>query len=148
MSKTIRNIWNEANIDLDTNIITPFNILQEQAKAINRDVDKTNIIGVVMTLTVSTNEQIKEVKHVLYLFPKNGNDYNYRFIELECKPDRDYLLKVYAYQSGNVNFGECKDEDELYETLRKIFRDPRLRIVFEQLKNIGNTIESWRKDKD
>ncbi len=148
MNKPIRNIWSEVKIELDKNIITPFDILQEQVKAINKDVKKTNILGVVMTISIGTNDQISEIKHVLYLFPKNGNDYNYRFIELVSKPDSDYPLTVYAFQSGNINFGVCEDENELYETLTKIFKDPRLKIVIEQLKNIGNTIESWKNEKE
>lgn len=147
MSK-IRNIWDEVNVDLKKDKPTPLDILQEQAKAINKDVEKTNLLGLVMSFTIGTNDKIEKVKHTLYLLPKNGGDYNYRFIELEGKPDSDYPLTVYAYQSGNINFGECKDENELYEVLTQVFKDPRLKIVFEQLKNIGNTIDSWKNERE
>jgi len=142
MSK-IRNIWEEVNVDLKKDKATPLDILQEQAKAINKDVEKTNILGLVMSFSIGTNDKIDKVKNTLYLLPKNGGDYNYRFIELESNPDSDYPLTVYAYQSGNINFGKCNNENELYEVLIKIFKDTRLKIVFEQLKNIGNTIEGW-----
>lgn len=145
MSK-IRNIWQEVNVDLKKDNATPLDILQEQANAINKDVERTNISGLIMSFTIGKNDIIDKVKHTLYLFPRNGGDYNYRFIELEGKPDSDYPLTVYAYQSGNINFGECKDEIALYEVFTKIFKDPRLKIVFEQLKSIGNTIESWKKE--
>ena len=148
MNKEIRNIWGEVKVDLNKDKVTPLDILNAQAEALNKDVDKTNIFGAVMTLSIGKNGLIDTVKHVLRLFPKNGNDYNYRFIELVGKPDIDYPVTVYAYQSGNINFGECKDEGELYKTLIEIFKDPRLKIVFEQLKNIGNTIEGWRNEKE
>lgn len=145
---TIRNIWKEVNVDLKKNKVTPLDILQEQANAINEDVHKTNLLGLVMSFTIGTDDKIDKVKHTLYLLPKNGSDYNYRFIEFEGKPDNDYPLTIYAYQSGNLNFGECQNEDELYDILTKIFKDPRLKIVVEQLKNIGNTIESWKNERE
>lgn len=145
MSK-IRNIWEEVNVDLDKVKTTPLDILKEQAKAINKDVEKTNLLATVMSFTFGSNDKIENIKHTMYLFPKNGGDYNYRFIELEGKPDSDYPLTVYAYHSGNINFGECKDENDLYDVLVRVFKDNRLKILFEQLKNIGNTIDSWKND--
>ena len=145
MSK-IRNIWEEVNVDLKKDKATPLDILKEQASAINKDVEKTNLLGIVMSFTIGTNDEIDKVKHTLYLLPKNGSEYNYRFIELEGKPDSDYPLTVYAFQSGNINFGKCNDENELYEVLTMVFKDPRLKVVFEQLKNIGNTIDSWKNE--
>lgn len=144
---TIRNIWKEVNVDLKKDKTTPLDILKEQAKAINEDIDKTNLYGLVMSFSIGSNDKIDTIKHTLYLCPRNGGDYNYRFIEFEGKPDNDYPLTVYAYQNGgNLNFGECKDETELYKVLTEIFKDPRLKIVFEQLRNIGNTIDSWKNE--
>lgn len=144
----IRNIWKEVNANLQKDKPTPLDILNEQANAINREVEKTNILSFVLSFSIGINDKIDKVKHTLYLLPKNGGDYNYRFIELEGKPDCDYPLTIYAYQNGNINFGECKNEDDLYEVLKKVFIDPRLKIVFEQLKNIGNTIDSWKNENE
>ncbi len=144
----IRNIWDETQVDLKKDGITPLDILQEQAKAINKQTDKTNIVSYVMSFSTTTNGLVDEIKHVLYLIPKNGNDYNYRFIEIASKPDTDYPLTVFAYQSGESNFGPCQDEKDFYSALSKIFKDKRLKIVFEQLKNIGNTIENWNNNKE
>lgn len=142
---TIRNIWKEANVDLEHDKVTPLDILEKQAESLNEDSDKTNLHGVVMSFSSAHNEQIDEVKHTLFLFPKNGEGYNYKFIELVCKPDHDYPLQVYAYQSGDRDFGSCENEDELYTVLENIFTDPRLKNVFEQLKHIGNKID-WRRE--
>jgi hypothetical protein len=137
----IRNIWNEVSPDLKKDKVTPLDILLEQSKAINENADQTNIISLVMSFSLSKDNLLDEVKHSLYLLPKNGRGYNYRFIEIIGKPDSDYPLEVSAYQSGQINFGQCKTEEEFYNKLIEIFNDPRLKIVFEQLKNIGNIIE-------
>lgn len=148
MSK-IRNIWKEvsSNQPAERSEITPLKILEEQANAINDDADRTNIVGMTMTFTISQQDTIKETKHILYLFPKNGNDYNYRFIEIKQNIDSVYPIKVSAFQNGNTDFGTCKNEDEFYETLKRIFTDRRKEIVFDQLKNIGNSIEEWKKER-
>ncbi len=144
----IRNIWNEANVDFDKGKnVTPLDILREQSNALNEDTDKTNIYSIVMSFSIKKNNVLDKVKHVLYIFPKNGNDYNYKLIEITNNPENDYPLQVYAYQSGNINFGKCNTEEEFYEKLSEIFKDPRLKIVFEQLRNIGDTIESFKQEE-
>ncbi|MFD2938526.1 hypothetical protein [Flavobacterium notoginsengisoli] len=144
----IRNIWNEANVDFNKGEnVTPVDILRKQSDALNKDTDKTNIYSMIMSFSIKKNNVVDKVKHVLYIFPKNGNDYNYKLIEISSNPENDYPLQVYAYQSGNINFGKCKTEEEFYETLSKIFTDPRLKIVFEQLRNIGDTIESFKQEE-
>jgi len=140
----IRNIWSEISESRDHNNV-PLAILQEQAKAINSDAEKTEITAAVITLTNST-EPI--VKHVLYLVPRHGNNYNYRFVEFIQPVDSYYPVKIEAYQQGDTNFGECRNEDEIYSKLTAVFQDIRRTIVFDQLKNIGHTIRSWRAERE
>ena len=143
----IRNIWNEVNSGVQENRengeITPLDILREQEKAINKDVEKTNILSLLLTVSIKENNVVEKIKHTLYLLPRNGNDYNYRFIEIEQNVDNIYPVTVYAFQSGNTNFGECHNNEEFYEVLLKIFNDPRKNIVFRQLREIGDSIENW-----
>jgi len=148
MSK-IKNIWREFSNEEATNVneTTPLKILEELSKTISEDVEKTNILGITMTFTISEQDTIKEIKHILYLFPKNGNDYNYRFIEVKQNIDSIYPIKVIAFQNSITDFGTCANDDEFYETLKKIFSDPRIKIVFDQLRNIGNTITAWKNEK-
>jgi hypothetical protein len=140
----IRDIWKETTSGNQQPENVPLAILEKQAKSINEEAEKTNIISAVFNITNSAEPKIK---HVLYLFPRNGNNYNYRFIEFTQPIDSFYPVTIQAYQNGDIHFGDCGDENEIYSTLTKIFQDPRRNIVFEQLKNIGATIQAWNEER-
>ena len=145
--KNIRNIWkdtypNESNQDENV----PLAILERQAKAINEDKAKTDIIATVISITNST--ELAKIKHILYLLPVHGNNYNYRFVEFNQPIGSYYPVTISAYQQGETSFGECYKEDEIYDALEKIYKDKRRSIVFEQLKNIGETVKAWNQEKD
>jgi hypothetical protein len=140
----IRNIWMEASSQQNENNI-PRAILEKQAEAITADVERTEIIASVITVANSTEPFIK---HILFLFPRFGDNYNYRFLEFKQPIDSYYPVSIEAFQRGDTSFGECNSENEIYEKLSEIFRDTRRAIVFEQLKNIAHTVRTWRQERD
>lgn len=142
----IKEIWagfTQTPVEAELNL--PLQILEHLANEINKDAARDEVCARVVTVTgVASNEVI----HSLYLLPVYGNGYNYRFIELAQPIDAFFPVHVTAFQSGNSDFGTVaieQGEDGIYETLQRIFGDPRTKIVFAQLKSMGNTARGWNE---
>jgi hypothetical protein len=145
MSK-IQEIWSGFSKSED-NLNAPLKILENLAEAINSNSVTDEVFARIVTVTgVEQNELI----HALYLLPIHGNGYNYRYIEFMQPIDSFFPVHIHAFQSGNSDFGIVpleNGEEGIYDVLKKIFSDLRTKIVFTQLKSMGNTMRGWKDEE-
>jgi len=134
----IRNIRKEADAPLDNKSTPagPLDILEEQANLINSCSGETNICSTVISYSITADDVLEDFRHMLYLFPEHAPDYEYQLIEVVSKRENDFPVTVWAFHNSIVRMGKCKSEEALYVVLSKIFNDPRINRVYEELQNV------------
>jgi hypothetical protein len=121
--------------------------LQKLSDSINSQKDNSKIISTVVSVS-SDDDNKKSIKHVLYLLPIKGHGYNYRYIQFEQSLESYFPVKILAFQNGVSDFGVAENENEIFSKFKQIATDPRTKIIFDQLKSIGETIHDWKKERD
>ena len=141
------NFWSIINTQDKIKVNIPLRSLQQLSDSINSEKDNSKIISTVVSVS-SDDDNKKSIKHVLYLFPIKGHGYNYRYIQFEQSIESYFPVRILAFQNGASDFGVAENENEILLKFNEIAIDPRTKIVFNQLKSIGETIHDWKRERD
>lgn len=74
------------------------------------------------------------------------NQYFYRLIEIEQHIDRAYKVNIRAFQNPPTAWKEISSASELKTELIEIMGDPRIKIIVEMVRQMGETIRAWEKE--
>ncbi len=78
----------------------------------------------------------------------NDRQYFYRLIEIEQSMDATYPVMVRAFQNPPTDWHKIEKPTDLKNHLIEIMGDVRIKIVVEMIRQMGETIRSWQKEKD
>lgn len=76
----------------------------------------------------------------------NRNQYFYRLIEVEQPIDRAYSVKIRAFQNPPTDWKEIDSAQKFREELVNIMGEPRIQIIIEMVRQMGETIRAWAKE--
>ena len=102
-------------------------------------------------ITVNTSQEESQGNVTISLKLASGSirkQFYYRLIEIEQPMDKYYKVKIRAFQNPPTDWMIIDDADSLKEAIIEILGDKRITIVREMIKQMGNTIRVWEKERE
>ena len=139
-SKYSKSVIPSLQIDL------PYNIILELSEQIDQKWKDKKISSYVGT-TQGQDEGFMTITLNLISGPES-KPYFYRLIEIYQPIDVIYPIKITAFQNPPTEEKVIESATKLREELIEIIGDPRIRVIIEMLRQMGETIANWIKENE